>query len=96
MGFLDRFRGSRGPDEILERQLLVPTAETWREPGSWVLDEDTDVPFVVMADHEGRPVLPAFTSEAALVRWMPHGSPTSPCAVTRWYRCSLEASSIGR
>jgi SseB protein N-terminal domain/SseB protein C-terminal domain len=74
VGFLDRLRRPSS-DAILERELLVPTADTGRPPGAGVLEADTEVPFVVVADDDGSLVLPAFTSEEALTRWMPQGSP---------------------
>ena len=76
MSFLDRLRRSGlDPDEILEKVLLVPTADTGREPGAGVLAEDTEIPFVVVPDDDGLLVLPAFTNEQALTRWIPQGSP---------------------
>lgn len=43
--------------------------------GSVVLEADLEVDVMGVTDHEGRPALPAFTSEAALLRWQPSGSP---------------------
>lgn len=40
-----------------------------------VLEADLEVDVVGVTDHEGRPALPAFTSEAALLHWQPSGSP---------------------
>jgi SseB protein N-terminal domain/SseB protein C-terminal domain len=76
VGFLDRFRESgRSPDEILDGELLVPTADTGREPGVETLDEDAEIPFIIVTDEYGLDVLPAFTSEQELDRWRPQGSP---------------------
>lgn len=76
MGFLDRVRKSSAhPDDLLERILLVPTPDTGQEPrGLEVLEEDREISFVLLHDEEGLPVLPAFTSEDALLRWDPAGS----------------------
>jgi SseB protein N-terminal domain/SseB protein C-terminal domain len=76
MGFLDRLRrvGPR-PDDLFERVLLVPTPDTGEEPrGPEVLAEDREIAFVLVHDEDGLPVLPAFTSEDALLRWNPGGS----------------------
>jgi len=73
--FLDRFRGSRLVDDILEKELLVPTLDTGRVPGVEVLDEDRVIPFVLVPDEDGRSVLTAFTSEEALTRWSPQRTP---------------------
>ena len=72
MRFLDRSRGSSPtPDGILEKELLVPTLDIGQEPRVEVLEEDREIPFVLVLDEDGRPVLPAFTSEEALARWRP-------------------------
>ena len=63
------------PDALLEPELLVPTLDTGREPGVKILGEDSEIPFALVLDADGRPVLPAFTSEGALTRWKPQGSP---------------------
>ena len=76
MGFLDRFRkADTSPDDLLSRVLLVPTPETGEPLESGVIEEDRTVSFVVLHDDDGRTVLPAFTSESALCRWRPEGSP---------------------
>ena len=76
MGFLDRFRkADTSPDQLLSRVLLVPTPETGEPLESGVIEEDRTVSFVVLHDEDGRTVLPAFTSESALCRWRPEGSP---------------------
>jgi hypothetical protein len=76
MRFLDRFRASRiGSDRLLERQFLVPTPEAEEGPRSReVLQEAREFSFVLVQDEDGLPVLPAFTSEDALLRWIPTGS----------------------
>lgn len=72
MGFSDRFRArDRHFEAILEKELLVPTLDTGQEPGVDVLEEGREIPFVLVLDEDGNPVLPAFTSEAALARWIP-------------------------
>ena len=40
-----------------------------------VLDEDLEASLVLVTDYDGLAVLPAFTSEAALLRWKPEGGP---------------------
>lgn len=74
MGFLDRFRSS-GPsrDDVLERPLLAPTPYLQHAPGDVTREEELS--FIVVHDDEGLPVVPAFTSEEALARWKPEGSP---------------------
>jgi SseB protein N-terminal domain len=76
VGFLRRSsRSNVRVEELLEQQLLVPTPDTGEPPrGSRRLEEDRDFDLVLVADDEGRPVLPAFTSEEALARWIPEGS----------------------
>jgi hypothetical protein len=77
VGWLGRFRrsASGGPAE-LHRTLLVLTAERPELPdGSIVLEEDLELELVGVTDYEGRPALPAFTSEATLLEWQPEGSP---------------------
>jgi hypothetical protein len=77
MGFLDRLRSREPtPDEILEGELLVATPYLDREPG--VVEfagEDRQISVVTVVDEAGLQVLPAFTSEEALARWKPEGSP---------------------
>ena len=40
-----------------------------------MLDSDLELDVVGVTDHEGRPALPAFTSEATLLHWQPSGAP---------------------
>ena len=74
MSFLNRLGRSRAAATVLDRELLVLTPESDDEPrGSYVLEKDREVSVVLVTDDEGRAVLPAFTSEAALLRWKPEG-----------------------
>ena len=63
--------------EILDRELLVLTLGD-EEPqvplGRSTLEGTVVFSFVLVTDYEGLPVLPVFTSEAALLRWRPEGS----------------------
>jgi len=76
VGFLGRsFRRSRARPDSDEPYLLVLTLKAGKEPGGWVeLEEEKEMSFVLVEDEEGLAVLPAFTSEEALVRWQPEGS----------------------
>lgn len=76
VGFLSRLRrpGTGGP-EILDRSLLVLTPDIGEElRGPEILEEALEIDVVLVTDYDGLSVLPAFTSEAALLRWRPHGS----------------------
>ena len=39
-----------------------------------MLESDLELDVAGVTDYEGRPVLPAFTSEATLVQWQPTGA----------------------
>lgn len=43
--------------------------------GSVAVEEGVELELVGVTDYEGRPALPAFTSEATLLQWQPAGSP---------------------
>jgi hypothetical protein len=76
VGWLDRFRGSTSDRQRGQSTLLLLTAGQGELPeGSVVLEEDLVLDLVGVTDYEGRPALPAFTSESTLLRWRPEGSP---------------------
>lgn len=58
----------------MHQVLLVPTSNTQELKGWRVLPEDQDIPLLLVKDEDGNDVLPAFSSEAALLRWKPAGS----------------------
>ena len=76
VGWLNRFRGPRSDRRRAQSTLLLLTAGHG-EPadGPVVLEEDLELDLVGVTDYEGRPALPAFTSEATLLRWRSEGSP---------------------
>lgn len=76
VGLFDRLRRSAGvPADLLERELLLLAPDSDEEAvGTQTLTEDRTFSVVSVTDCEGRKVLPAFTTEAALLRWRPEGS----------------------
>ena len=76
VGLFDRLRRSTGvPADLLERELLLLVPDSGEEPiGAQTLTEDRTFSVVSVTDYEGRKVLPAFTTEEALLRWRPEGS----------------------
>jgi hypothetical protein len=75
VSLLNRLRRTGGVASILDSTLLVltPVSEN-ASVGSYVLEADREISVVSVTDDEGLAVLPAFTSEAALMRWKPEGS----------------------
>ena len=59
---------------LLETELLLATSDGALEPGVWVAEAGTSIDVRWFRDESGRAVLPAFTSEKALLRWLPEGS----------------------
>jgi hypothetical protein len=60
--------------DLLAQELLVLVRSTEGiEDG--VLSQDTAVDLLIVNDDDGRPVLPAFTTEKALNRWAAPGAP---------------------
>jgi hypothetical protein len=75
VSFLNRLHRSRTAASILDRELLVLTPDSGDEDsGTYVLEEERDFPIILVTGDDGLAVLPAFTSEAALLRWRPEGS----------------------
>ncbi len=72
-GTVRLWKRSRASD-LFDTQLLLATADTGLEAGERVRDEELSVGVRSIRDESGRPVLPAFTSEKALLRWLPEGS----------------------
>ena len=54
---------------------MLTSAKAALSEGSFVLESDLELELVGVIDYEGRPALPAFTSEAALLHWQPAGGP---------------------
>lgn len=76
VGWLNRFRGPRSDRQQGQSTLLLLTAgQAELTEGPVVLGQDLELDLVGVTDYEGRPALPAFTSEAMLLRWRPEGSP---------------------
>src|SRR3989442_6249013 len=72
-GRMRRLRKQHG--SVLDTDLLVPTEKPGlAESNELVLQEETELPIGLVLDDEGRMVLPAFTTERALVTWLPAGS----------------------
>jgi hypothetical protein len=67
--------GTRFPLEMLDQMLLVltPCDAAMPDTGS-VRQWSGPLKMVTVKDHDGIPVLPAFTSETELLRWRPEGS----------------------
>jgi type III secretion system (T3SS) SseB-like protein len=76
LGFLNRFHGpERSPSDLLVRELLVPTPDLGHPAGAFVSAADGSLQLPTLPDDDGLLVLPAFTNEAALGRWIPDGTP---------------------
>jgi hypothetical protein len=87
---------------VLETELLVATPDTGLPSGHRVLTGDEDLEFILVTDDEGLTVLPAFTSEEALLRWKPQGSPflglpgrvlIEALATNDWHRIVIDGNS---
>lgn len=69
-----RFWRRTRDEDLLDQTLLVATTGAGLEPGEHVLEAELDVGVRSGFSADGRPELPAFTSEERLIEWVPEGS----------------------
>ena len=82
-------------DEIRVSRLLIPLVAHAGDVGAWpsglVVDKTQELSIITVAGPDGRSVLPAFTSVAAMAKWNPKARPIPADGV----RVALAAASEG-